>query len=88
MTPEWEELKRRLKINIADQRDERFKRGVEYAIMQILEIEKRTLPERVAELLENAVMCNHWHGPQLLPVIAKALRTGDLTELEKWQRKT
>ena len=54
-------------------------------------IERRHLPERVAEILEKAehnnmyMTCGGLTGTT--QIIAKALRTGDLSEIEKWVKK-
>lgn len=79
MNPEmWEKLKAYLKRNSND-----FD-TMNLVLEQMGKIEHRHLSERVAEILENAQYCDEWHSPTLLPKIAKALRMGDTTEIEKW----
>jgi len=91
MTPEWEELKDYVKVE---------RNSYHYAARiydKMSEIEHRTLPERVAKLIANF---DHesWEETVRLSeplkwsakfgmVVEKALRTGDLSGLEKWQKK-
>lgn len=65
-------------------------------ILRFMEdLERRSLPERVAKLLDNLSHTKMIASNVLSPgadivhftnkLISKALRTGDTTELEKWQ---
>jgi len=87
MTPEWEELKSWL-----------ISCGLAYgsAVKKMEDIERRTLPERVAKLLDGfdfnrfddaeppLKQCN----TQYIAIwVTHALRTGDTSPLEKWQVK-
>jgi hypothetical protein len=89
MTPEWKELKRKFQ-EAADGYGH-------YALLDMAEIENRTLPQRVAEILEKSgtletiVEGNLPLGASITRytrlTIAQALRSGDTTEIEKWVRK-
>lgn len=88
MTPEWEELKGAL-----------CKLPAEFSgpvLAKMTEIERRTLPERAADLIDHCNFdryrmdvigvsaVNIGTAMNLLMIISKALRAGDLTELAKW----
>lgn len=92
MDKEWEELKEWFRAEAAGLL------GNTAAIKcesKMSELERRSLPERVAEILENldgdkfAEASTHqkykrWSWELVVPEIAKALRTGDLSEIQKW----
>jgi hypothetical protein len=102
MTPEWEELKERLK----EERHKKFHNAEGHDLLRraleiMAEIEKRTLPGRVAELCLRVNDQRLWDAWQAWveiqkydwsqeryqrEEIAKALLTGDTSELEKWQK--
>lgn len=94
MTPEWEneweELKDRLVYDLSQGFiDEETRKGKQAVLEWMAEIEKRTLPERVAALVDN-LQPNEgakWSTDPVCKMISRALRTGDLSELKKWQRK-
>lgn len=86
MTPEWEEL-RNWAIHNMERR----------TLDKMKEIERRTLPERVAKLLEGfdhkkwsqrPDMETGYFSEGIADKVIAALRTGDTSELEKWQKKT
>ena len=89
MTPEWKELKAWIKTHI---------RNVELMVVvnKMEEIESRTLPERVAKLIEGfdhgpwsrtrSLSTIYWSS-EFGEIVRNALITGDTSELEKWQVK-
>jgi len=96
MIPEWEELKAYVKV----------KQNSYYAARiydKMEEIERRTLPKRVAELLDktnteqfgcdcrlvvnHGRWLSHFQLAEIFKVISHSILTRDLSELEKWQKK-
>lgn len=69
--------------NFVDEEAEQGNSSAKRIRIRMIELEQERLPGRVAELLEG-VNAEGFHR-YLFLTIAKALRTGNLQELENWQ---